>query len=185
MSALDREYIKALQDTDDLRMSLILKFQDENKALKEIGEGLLIVIKSVYIKYPEYTELKNVIREATEALKGERNRMRSELRAFLENQKERWKVIKTWSENPMKPSYNLLTLKLCEDSIADIDRYLQRYTCGYCGPCYPEHMCKCGSCKKHCECKPPVEEYEHFVFKCNVCGFKKCRCINPSGMKIT
>jgi len=62
---------KDLKDADELRASILVKFQDKNEALKEIGEGLLIVIKSVYIRYPKYTELKNVIREATLALKGE------------------------------------------------------------------------------------------------------------------
>jgi len=84
----------------------------------------------------------------------------SELREFLENQKRRWGIVKTCSQDKYNMGSSIFTL--CNESIADIDCYLERHTCGYCGPCYPEHMCKCGSCKKHCECKPPVEEYEHF-----------------------
>ncbi len=51
-------------------------------------------------------------------------------RAFLENEKERWKIVRGWSDKEY-------VLKLCNESIADIDRYLERH-------------------------KPPVEEYEHF-----------------------
>ena len=54
-------------------------------------------------------------------------------RAFLENQKERLEIIKSELGNV----YHGSILKLCNDSITDIDRYLERH-------------------------KPPVEEYEHY-----------------------
>jgi len=58
----------------------------------------------------------------------------SELREFLENQKERLKIIKLWCHR----SIALKEIRgLCDESIADINRYLERH-------------------------KPPVEEYEHF-----------------------
>jgi len=59
--------------------------------------------------------------------------MRSELRALLENQKDRWGIVR----DSIYAQHNSMCMKLCKESIADIDRYLERH-------------------------KQPVEEYEHF-----------------------
>ena len=62
----------------------------------------------------------------------------SELRAFLENQKERWGIVKELSEwPPISPKTQGVINKLCEESIQDIDLYLERH-------------------------EPAIEDYEHF-----------------------
>ena len=48
----------------------------------------------------------------------------SEIRAFLENQKERLKIIKAWSRGAVTVTH---VEELCRESIADIDRYLERH----------------------------------------------------------
>lgn len=54
---IDRDFIVVqTQEIKELRA--------EKKTLKEINEGLLIVIKGIYLKHPEYTELENVIQKA-------------------------------------------------------------------------------------------------------------------------
>lgn len=57
----------------------------------------------------------------------------SELHAFLENQKERWQLVQRWADDTR---WDIIS-NLCDESIKDIDFYLERH-------------------------KPPLEEYEHY-----------------------